>query len=168
MAGRHLVELGEDRLLDLHPLGGGLDDEVDVAERAVVGGPLDPAHRLGEPLLGLLRGELLLLDELVEPALGDLAGLLQAMVDELHVDVLEDDIDVGGGDRLGDLTAHGSGADDCGLEDEHLSPIVGVLEACGSAAEATEAAQLPAPPPPVPVTSAGVDSGAIQVTQRQP
>ena len=30
------VELGEDRLLDLHPLGHGLDDEVDVAE-AVVG-----------------------------------------------------------------------------------------------------------------------------------
>ncbi len=37
VAGRHLVELGEDRLLDVHPLGHGLDHDVDVAEPLVVG-----------------------------------------------------------------------------------------------------------------------------------
>ena len=117
--GRDLVELGEDGLLDLHLLGRGLDHEVDVAEAVVVGGALDPAHDLLEPGVGLLLGQLLLLDELVELALGDLAGLLEAVVDELLVDVLEDDGDVGGGDRLRDLAAHRAGADDGGLEDEH-------------------------------------------------
>ncbi len=77
-----------------------------------------------KPRLGVLGGDLLLLDEAVEAALRDLAGLLEAVVDELLIDVLEDDVDVGGGDRLGDLAAHRAGADDCSLEDEHLSPIV--------------------------------------------
>ena len=40
-------------------------------------------------------------------------------VDELLVDVLDDDGDVGGGDRLGDLAAHGAAADDGGLGNEH-------------------------------------------------
>ena len=52
-------------------------------------------------------------------ALGHLARLLEPGVDELLLDVLEDDRDVGGGDRLGDLAAHRAGADDGGLEDEH-------------------------------------------------
>ena len=67
----------------------------------------------------LLGGDLLLLDELADLALGDLAGLLEAGVDELLIDVLEDDGDVGGGDDLGDLPAHDPCADDRGFEDEH-------------------------------------------------
>ena len=57
------------------------------------------------------------------PTIVGYAGLavvgLQADVHELLVDVLEDDVDAGGRDRLGDLTAHGSCADHRGLEDEH-------------------------------------------------
>ena len=52
-------------------------------------------------------------------ALRHLACLLEAVVDELLVDVLDDDGDVGRGDRLRDLTTHRAGADDRGLEDEH-------------------------------------------------
>ena len=59
-------------------------------------------------------------DQALELALGDLAGLLQALVDELLVDVLEDHRQVGGGQRLGDLAAHRAGADDRGLEYEHV------------------------------------------------
>src|SRR3712207_7304846 len=49
----------------------------------------------------------------------------QAEVDELLVDVLEHHGDVGGRDDLGDLPAHGPGADDRGFEDEHgcLAPF---------------------------------------------
>ena len=72
-----------------------------------------------EPGVGLLLGQLLLRDQPVELALGHLARLLEAVVDELLVDVLEDDRDVGRGDRLRDLAAHRAGADDGGLEDEH-------------------------------------------------
>ena len=56
--GRHLVELGEHGLLDLDPLGHGLDHEVDVAERLVVGGAGDQA----EPALELLGVELARVD----------------------------------------------------------------------------------------------------------
>jgi hypothetical protein len=45
----------------------------------------------------------------------------EARVDELLLDVLEDDVEPGGGDRLCDLSAHRSGADDGGLEHEHVS-----------------------------------------------
>ena len=81
-----------------------------------------PMHLL-EARVGLLLGQLLLRDEPVELALGDAAGLLDALVDELLVDVLEHDVDVGGGDRLGDLAPHRSGTDDCSLEDEHFAPF---------------------------------------------
>ena len=117
--GRDLVELGEHPRLEVHPLGDGLDHEVDVAEAVVVGRAGDPAHDLLELAVGLLLGDLLLLDEAGELALGDLACLLQADVDELLVDVLQDDGDVSGGDGLGDLSAHGACADDGGFEDEH-------------------------------------------------
>ena len=96
-------------------------------KRRVVGRALDPAHDLLEARVGLLLGQLLLRDELVELALGDLAGLVEAVVDELLVDVLEDDVDVGDGDRLGDLASHRAGADDCSLEDEHSAPNVGLI-----------------------------------------
>ena len=46
MPGRLLVELGEHRLLDLHPLGHRLDHEVDVAEALVLGGAADQAEDL--------------------------------------------------------------------------------------------------------------------------
>ena len=69
--------------------------------------------------VGLLLGDLLLLDEAAELALRDLAGLLQTLVDELLLDVLEHDGHVGGGEHLGDLAAHRAGADDGGFEHEH-------------------------------------------------
>ena len=114
------VELGKDRLLDLHLLGDGLDDEVDVAELlAVLGGAVD-APEQGLPLLvGLLLGDLLLGHQAAELALRDLTGLLEALVDELLVDVLEHDWDVGGRDHLRDLAPHRAGADNGGFEHEH-------------------------------------------------
>ena len=119
MAGGGGVDLAEDRLLDRHLLRHRLDHEVDVAELVVGGGAGDQAHHLGEAGVGLLLGQLLLLDQAGELALGDRAGLLDGGVDELLVDVLDDDGDVGGGDRLGDLAAHGAAADDGGLGNEH-------------------------------------------------
>src|SRR6187549_856577 len=119
VARRGGVELAEDRLLDLHPLRHRLHHEVDVAELLVAGRPGDPAHDLGEAGVGLLLGQLLLLDEAAELALGDGAGFLDGGIDELLVDVLDDDGDVGGGDRLRDLAAHGAAADDGGLRNEH-------------------------------------------------
>ena len=119
MPGRDRVELGVDLLLDLHLLRRRLDHEVDVAEGVVGGRALDQAHDLLEPGVGLLLRQLLLLHQPVELALGHLARLLEAVVDELLVDVLEHDGDVGRGDRLCDLAAHRAGADDRGLEDEH-------------------------------------------------
>ena len=119
MARRDGVELGEDRLLDLHALGHGLDHEVDVAEALVGRRALDAPDDLVDLRGGLLVGELALLDQAGDLALGDVAGLGQPGVDEVLVDVLEDDRDPCGGDRLGDLAAHRAGADDGGLEDEH-------------------------------------------------
>ena len=68
---------------------------------------------------GLLLGEPALLDQAVDLALGDVARLVEAGLDELVLDVLEHDGGAGGGDGLGDLAAHGAGADDGGLEHEH-------------------------------------------------
>jgi hypothetical protein len=119
VAGRRRVELAEDGLLDLHPLGHRLDDEVDVAELLVSRRADDQAHHLGEAGVGLLLAQLLLLDQAGELALGDGARLLERGVDELLVDVLDDYGDVGGGDRLRDLAAHGAAADDGSLRYEH-------------------------------------------------
>src|SRR3954469_20135491 len=120
VARRHLVELGEHRLLDVHPLRHGLDHEVDVAEALVLGRPVDAPEDRGGLLLALLLGDLLLLDQLPDLALGDLLGLLEPCVDELLLDVLQHDVDVRGGQHLGDLSTHGSGADHGGFENEHL------------------------------------------------
>jgi hypothetical protein len=119
VAGRHRVELAEDGVLDVHPLGDGLDDEVDVAEPVVGRRPVDPGQDLLGLLVGLLLGDLLLLDEPAELTLRDVLGLLEALVDELLLDVLQHHIDAGGGTHLGDLPAHRAGADDGGLEYEH-------------------------------------------------
>jgi hypothetical protein len=119
VAGRHGVELGEDRLLDLHALGHGLHDEVHVAEAVIGGGAMDAAEDLLDVGRGLLRGQPALLGELARRAGGDAARLGQAGVDQVLPEVLEDDGDAGGGDRLRDLAAHGPGADDGCLEDEH-------------------------------------------------
>ena len=86
---------------------------------AVLRGAVDAAEQRLGLLVGLLLGDLLLLDQAAELALGDLAGLLQALVDELLVDVLEHDGDVGGRDHLRDLAPHRAGADDGGFEHEH-------------------------------------------------
>ena len=119
MARRHGVELAEDGLLDLHALGHGLDDEVDVAEALVGGGAVDAPDDVGHLRRALLLGEPALLDQRGDLALGDVARLVEAGLDELVLDVLEHDGDAGGGDGLGDLAAHGAGADDGGLEHEH-------------------------------------------------
>ena len=120
MARGGLIELPIDRLLDLHPLGNRLDHEVDVAEPVVGGRPADQTHHLVEAGVGLLLGHLLLRDEPVELRLGHLTRLLQRVVDELLVDVLDDNWDVGVGDYLGDLPAHRAAAQHGGLEDEHV------------------------------------------------
>ena len=119
VAGRGRVEVGEDLVLDRHLLRHRLDDEVDVAEVVVVGGAGDQPERVLELGVGLLLRDLLLLDQLGDLALGDLAGLLEALVHEFLFDVLEEDGDVGGGDDLGDLSAHDTGPHDTGFEDEH-------------------------------------------------
>ena len=67
--GRDGVELGEDGLLDLHALGHGLDDEVDVAEALVGGRAVDAPDDLLDLRRGLLLGELALLDQLADLAL---------------------------------------------------------------------------------------------------
>ena len=119
VAGGGGIELAEDGLLDLDLLRHRLDHEVDVAELLVGRGAGDLAHHLGEAGVGLLLGQLLLLDQARELALGDGPRLLQSGVDELLVDVLDDDRDIGGGDRLRDLAPHGAAADDGGLGNEH-------------------------------------------------
>ena len=71
------------------------------------------------------------------------ARFLDRGVDELLVDVLDDDGDVGGGDRLRDLAAHGAAADDGGLGNEHVAGSSGVLAwdaACAAGAEAIRSA----------------------------
>ena len=119
MPGRDLVQLREHRLLDLHPLRHGLDDEVHVAEALVIGGPGDAPEDLVALRVGVLLGDLLLLHQVAELRLGHLPGLLEAGVDELLLDVLEDDRNARGGDHLGDLATHRAGAHDGGFEDEH-------------------------------------------------
>ena len=126
MAGRDGVELGEDGLLDLHPLGDGLDHEVDVAE-AVVGRSCPGCGRRSPRSAASACSSVSLpfLTSLPTWPGVTLRASVEAGVDELLLDVLEDDGDPGGGDRLGDLPAHGSGADDGGLEDEHGSSWLG-------------------------------------------
>ncbi len=119
MARRHLVELREDGLLDRHPLGDRLDHEVDVAEALVLRRARDPPDDLLELPVGLLLVDLLLADEAPELRLGHLASLLEALVDELLVDVLQHDGNLGGRDHLGDLPSHRAGAYDGGFEYEH-------------------------------------------------
>ena len=121
-----LVELGEDGLLDLHPLGDRLDDEVDVAEALVLGGARDQPEDLLATRVGLLLGDLLLLHQAGELALGHLARLGQPRVDELLLDVLHHHRDVCRGDHLRDLAAHRSGAEHRGLEHEHCLRPPGV------------------------------------------
>ena len=130
MAGRGGVELGEHGLLDLHPLGHGLDHEVDVAEARVGGGAVDAPEDLRDLRLGLLGGDLALLGELADLPAGDVARLVEARLHERLVDVLEHHGDARGGDRLGDLAAHRPGAHDGGFEHEHavLSLLAGVRE----------------------------------------
>jgi hypothetical protein len=121
VAGGDRVELGEDLLLEADDLRHRLDDEVDVAEALVAGRSDDPVEDLLDRGLALLLGQLALVDELADLALGHVAGLYEAGVDELLLDVLEDDGDPRGGDRLGDLAAHRPRADDRSFEYVHAS-----------------------------------------------
>ena len=102
-----------------HLLGHRLDDEVDVAEAAVVRRARDPAEHARDLLGRLFLVQLALLDELRRLALRHLARLGEAVVDEPLLDVLEHDGHVRARDHLRDLAAHDAGADDRGLEDEH-------------------------------------------------
>jgi len=61
----------------------------------VRGGALDAADQLLLLRVGVLLADLLLLDQAAELRLGDLAGLLEALVHELLLDVLEHDGDAG-------------------------------------------------------------------------
>ncbi len=111
MAGGDLVELGEHRLLDLDPLGHGLDHEVDVTERLV-------SERAGDqPELALLFGGLELAG--VDAGLPQRRGLFESLVERPLIDVLQHDGDAGVGDHVCDLAAHRAGADHAGLEHEH-------------------------------------------------
>jgi hypothetical protein len=115
------IQLLEDRLLDLHLLRDRLDHEIDVTEAFVFGRARDQAHQVVEALVRLLLGQLLLAHQPLQLAFGDLARLLQGTVDELLLDVLHQDWDLGGGDDLGDLPAHRAAAHHCGLEHEQLA-----------------------------------------------
>src|SRR5215217_2425279 len=137
VARRGGVEVGEDLMLDRHLLGHGLDDEVDVTEAVVLRRPGDQLERLLHLRVGLLLGQLLALDELGGLALADLAGLLEALVDELGLDVLEEDGDVSGGDDLGDLAAHHPGPHHGGFEDEHGPDPIYVSSMSSSSATST-------------------------------
>src|SRR5215211_7619973 len=116
---RDLVELGEHRLLDFHPLGHRLDDEVHLAEVVVVGRAGDAPEDLLALGVGVLLGDLLLLHEAPELRLGLLPGLLESGVHELLLDVLYDYHYAGRAHDLGDLPAHRARPHDGGFEDEH-------------------------------------------------
>ncbi len=121
MTGRDGVQLSEDLLLDLHPLGYRLDHEVDVAEALIDDRSLDPIDHLLHLGLRLLLGQLASLDQARDLALGDFARLQHAGLDQFLVYVLEHNGDAGCGDRLGDLTAHRACPDHGSLEHEHAS-----------------------------------------------
>jgi hypothetical protein len=121
VARRELVELGEDDLLDLHPLRYRLDHEVDVPEAGVAGRALDAPEHLGELRVCLLLRQLAALDELGHLAARNVARLVDPCLHERVVDVLQHDRNARDGDRLGDLAAHRPGADDSGSEHEHSS-----------------------------------------------
>src|SRR4051794_19458102 len=113
------IQVGEDLLLDVHSFRDRLDDEVDIAELVVGGRSGDAPQDRGDLLVGLLLGDLLLLDLRSGLDLRYLFGLLQALVDELLVDVLEDYGNAGRADDLGDLATHRAGSDDGGFRYEH-------------------------------------------------
>src|SRR4051794_27392410 len=119
VAGCRGIEVAEDLLLDVHPLRDGLDHEVDVAQLVVGGRSGDPPEDLADLLVGLVLGDLLLLDLRSGLDLRDLFGLREALVDELLVDVLEDDWDARRADDLGDFSAHRPSTDDGGFGYEH-------------------------------------------------
>ncbi len=83
MPGRDGVEVLEDGPLDLHPLGDGLDDEVDVAEALVLGRPVDAVDDARDLGVGRLLVELAALDELLDLPGRDLARLGEPGLDEL-------------------------------------------------------------------------------------
>ena len=121
VAGRRGVELGEDGLLDLHPLRHGLDHEVDVAEARVGGAAVDTPDDLLDLRSALLLGQLAALDQFPDLTRGHVASLVEPGLDERVVDVLELHRDARGRDRLGDLPAHRPCTYDGCLEHEHAA-----------------------------------------------
>src|SRR6266536_442007 len=99
-----LRELGEDILLDVDVLGGGLDHQVHVGNRADVGPAGDPP----EDPVAVLLGELPLLDGPPGRLLDRASGPLDLAV----LDLDEHDVLPGPGDDLDDPRAHDPRADD--------------------------------------------------------
>jgi hypothetical protein len=118
------VELGEDRLLDLHLLGHRLDHEVHVAERLIGRGALDAPHDFLDLSLGLLGGDLAPLGQLAHLASRDVASLLQPRPHELLAYVLEHHRDPRSGNGLSDLSAHRPCTHHGGLEYEHTHALI--------------------------------------------
>ena len=107
----HLVELGEDGLLELHALGHRLDHEIDAAEALIAGRGLDQ----GEPALDLGGIDLARL----HPPCPDRAGLRHPRIDAPPVDVRQDHRHARIGDRVGDAGSHRARPDDGCSEDGH-------------------------------------------------
>ena len=102
-----LLDFGQHRFLDLGILDHRLDDDVDVAEVAVVQRGAD----VREHVAGLFWRHLLALDHPGE----QLVRLGHAQVQLLVLDVLHDDRRAAAGRLIGDATAHDSGAEHGGL-----------------------------------------------------
>ena len=105
----HLVELGEDLLLQLHVLEHGFDDHVGFGEIGVIGRALDEAHALGL----VLRREAAALDHRVIGAFEHAQAPLQSLV----AGVEHRNRDAGVGEADGDAAAHCARADNAGLGD---------------------------------------------------
>ena len=120
--GDDLVELGEDRLLDVLVLARGLDDELPVGEIGDVGGEPQTRQRrlrLGGRELALLHG------------LGQ--GLLDPSAtggNRVVADLGDDDVAAGLREHLGDARPHEPAADDGGACDDHIVLLLVVLRLC--------------------------------------
>ena len=119
MTGSRRIELGENLLLDLHPLRYRFDGEIDVAKAVVLRRSGDEAKRVLEVALRLLLGQLLLGDQPPKLILRDLAGLRQTLVDEALIDVLQHYRQIRSRQNLGNLAAHRPGSHHRRFEHEH-------------------------------------------------
>ena len=105
------VELGEELLLELHPLRDGLDDQLAVLDRLERGAERDPAHQRGDVVLGQLAA-----GDRTAGRVGDVPlGSLEALVVVLDAH----DLDPGAGEHLGDARSHRAQSDDTDPAERH-------------------------------------------------